>query len=878
MSLTLKFKRLSFLFSVLVSLTGLLVIVGWLADITLFKSITPDWASMRIYAAFCFILAGITLILVNRDKKTTATKWIAGIFSFIIFLIGTFTILEYIFNFNSGIEELFLTGIIDTSKEFPLFRKSPFSALYFMLFGFCYLPGILERLKHSFCQILNLGAAVIALIAIMDYIIGPYKVFGSPLHDNIVLHSSLSLLLLNMAVLFSNPQKGLMKIISSDAISGKIFRKIFPPLTIIFILTGWLRLKGEKAGYFNMEFGVASFVLIMIIIFGLLLFYGTSSLAKSEKEISLSNQRLEAAEKIAKLGHWEYNMNGGEGIWSKQIFILLGLPIADKAPSFKEFLQFMHPEEREQGQRIFDMKVDGMEISKRIFRSNPANGEIKYFLLEWNVLKDEKENPVKYFGTLQCVTERVKAAELLKQREEQFSKAFHSKVFGLAIVNQERRLVDINDTLADLIEYKREGLIGKTSLEIGLTDPGYIKKRDELLLSLFQKGRIDNYELSIETRNGKKLDLLLSVEPLSLSNKPHWLISLVDVTEKKKAELAIAESEEKYRTLVEQASDGIFIADLQGRFLTVNTSGCKMAGFSNEEFTKMTICDFVDNVYPDSDPFHVAELLAGKVFTTETVMIRKDKVSVFVEATAKMISYGRILVFVRDISERKKAEEQIKNYNEQLKLLTARIENIKEAESSRIGREIHDVLGQQLTVMKIDIAALNKKLTSNETSSKAIEDVLSQVDECFKIIRKISHDLRPSILDDLGLISALEWQAEDFEKRTQIKTKFQSDLSELNLPPDRAIGLFRIFQESLTNVARHAEAKQVKGTLQLKEGTVYLTISDDGKGFDKKTVDSNKSLGLLGMRERTLLMNGDYIIDSAPGRGTEVRVSIPINE
>jgi len=150
------------------------------------------------------------------------------------------------------------------------------------------------------------------------------------------------------------------------------------------------------------------------------------------------------------------------------------------------------------------------------------------------------------------------------------------------------------------------------------------------------------------------------------------------------------------------------------------------------------------------------------------------------------------------------------------------------------------------------------------------------IEETIKSVRKISMDLRPSILDDLGLLAAMEWQSTEFEKRSGITTEFNNLTHNKEVPPRLKTGLFRIFQESLTNIARHAEAKKIVSSLKFESNKLTLTITDDGKGFIYKNIDSKKTLGLLGMEERTKEMGGRYEIKSYPGVGTTVSVTVPV--
>jgi signal transduction histidine kinase len=227
--------------------------------------------------------------------------------------------------------------------------------------------------------------------------------------------------------------------------------------------------------------------------------------------------------------------------------------------------------------------------------------------------------------------------------------------------------------------------------------------------------------------------------------------------------------------------------------------------------------------------------------------------------------------------EKLQAEKEMKEMNEQLRNLAAHLQNVREEEQTRISREIHDELGQMLTAIKMDVTSADRKLKiAPEIASTTLSRVLEMVDNTVKTIRRIASELRPSILEDLGLIEALEWQSREFEKRNQIKCVFTSSDSTLTIPREIAIGLYRIFQEALTNIARHSGATRVHANLLIEPEQLVMTITDDGKGFDPETIKSKKSLGLVGMKERALMMKGKLYTETAPGKGTTIRIIVPL--
>jgi signal transduction histidine kinase len=232
--------------------------------------------------------------------------------------------------------------------------------------------------------------------------------------------------------------------------------------------------------------------------------------------------------------------------------------------------------------------------------------------------------------------------------------------------------------------------------------------------------------------------------------------------------------------------------------------------------------------------------------------------------------------FFSDITERKKTEEDLKDLNDQLHSLYAQLQNIREEERLQIARDIHDELGQQLTGLKMEISWLVKKLdTKDETIKGETKDILNLIDETIKSVRRISSNLRPGILDDLGLIAALEWHSEEVEKRSGIKIDFKVNTAEPNLSVSAATALFRIYQEALTNVVRHANANKVTSSLRMNNNSLILKVVDDGKGIDPAISNNKKTLGLVGIRERTFILGGNYELNSEPGKGTEIIISIP---
>jgi signal transduction histidine kinase len=232
---------------------------------------------------------------------------------------------------------------------------------------------------------------------------------------------------------------------------------------------------------------------------------------------------------------------------------------------------------------------------------------------------------------------------------------------------------------------------------------------------------------------------------------------------------------------------------------------------------------------------------------------------------------------VRDrTSEMKRAYEALRSSREELRALSTHLEQVRESERTRIAREIHDELGQALTALKIDLARMSRE---NGSAGAGVDPaaVPAAIDEMIGTVRRISSELRPQILDDLGLLAAIEWHAQEFEHRTGIKchVRRKGTLREGQVDGHRSTALFRIFQEIMTNVARHAEATRVNVSVEIGNASIRLSVRDNGLGIGDGVRAHSRHLGILGMKERAAVFGGRVAIAGPPGLGTTVRVRIP---
>jgi hypothetical protein len=232
-----------------------------------------------------------------------------------------------------------------------------------------------------------------------------------------------------------------------------------------------------------------------------------------------------------------------------------------------------------------------------------------------------------------------------------------------------------------------------------------------------------------------------------------------------------------------------------------------------------------------------------------------------------------VVGMIRDLSEEKQEENKLRETTEQLRKLAAHLQAIREEESLRIAREIHDRQGGLLTALKIHLAILPEEPSAS--MKEWVQNCNTVVDELLDSVQKVALGLRPPILAELGLVAAIRGEVEAFTVRTRIPCHLHWDSAQLTLPEDSSIALFRILQEALTNVVRHAGATRVDVVLNRRRGKIHSMIRDNGKGFNPEDPKVSQSLGMVGMRERALAIGGEFSIRSAPGRGTTIAVSLP---
>ena len=406
--------------------------------------------------------------------------------------------------------------------------------------------------------------------------------------------------------------------------------------------------------------------------------------------------------------------------------------------------------------------------------------------------------------------------------------------------------------------------------------------------------------------------IICNVE-LDENGNPRWLHgTFQDITERKQAEEALGESEERFRLAFENASIGICLVDTEGRLTKVNPQMSEIFGYSQEELEAMTVNDITHPEYLDVSPRFIQRASSGEItqFDLEKQYIHKNGHIIWGQVTSSLVRDIRdeplyFISHVKDITERKQAEEALRRAHDELelrveertaeliraneklsrsekelRLLSSQLLTVQEDERARIAGDLHDSIGQSLSVAKFKTREISGYLDKGvvEETAESCGILVSVIQDCIQEVREICMDLRPSLLDDLGILVTINWFCREFQELYPgISIESELSVEERQVPESLKIVIYRLLQEALNNIAKHSKADRVLVTVRRKDNTLELDIEDNGRGFDLEEVlsveSTKRGLGLGSMRERTGLSGGSFSIKTAKGAGTVVQAS-----
>ncbi len=475
--------------------------------------------------------------------------------------------------------------------------------------------------------------------------------------------------------------------------------------------------------------------------------------------------------------------------------------------------------------------------------------------------------------------ERRRANQALRASEARLAKMIQASPAATTITHfEDGTFVEVNQAALDVFGRTREEMIGQTALGLGLwPNPG---DRAEFVKALRASGTLKLRPVTVRRKSGELRNLLLSAAQIEVDNQKQMLMSAVDITDIRHAESLRQQSEERFAKIFQASPDAIVISRLEdGRYLEVNQRWLELFGYTREELIGRSSLDLGVWVDP-ADRTRFVEQIGerGGLRDFEARFRKKSGAVIDALVSAEPMEIDgepHIIVPLQDVTDRKRAEQAMREHQALLRELSVHLESVREEERAHIAREIHDELGQALTALKMDLAMLGMKFgAGNPAIKERVQELKAGLDNTIQVVRDVATALRPAALD-FGIFAAVEGLVEEFQKRSGIHCTVKLLGAETHLAEDRSIVIFRILQESLTNISRHAGAKNVEVTVRLDTTHCHLDVKDDGSGFDINATEKRKTFGLLGIRERAIMLNGEVRIRSSPGAGTEVSLSIP---
>lgn len=604
---------------------------------------------------------------------------------------------------------------------------------------------------------------------------------------------------------------------------------------------------------------------------------------KAIEETIKSNQRFELIGKAANDAVWEWNLETSE-FWGNEIHMnQYGLTKADPEPGDVEWKRRLHDEDRERVLQTIDnalaSDVNSFDAEYQLYTENKG----------WRTIygrnyieRNAAGKAIRMLCSMMDITERKKAeTEIQKlativQRSPEF----------IGIAGLDAKVIYLNDGGKKMMGLDRD--ITTTSMWDYFAPPDLEIFQTKAIPAIQKAGR---WVGDINMKNfhtGELIPVWMDIFYIfhQQTNEPIAFATVTtDITERKKAEEELKRTNERLLFHLDNSPLGYIEWDKNLFVRTWSKRTEEIFGWTEKEFiekqkngfslvyeedvSELTVIakQLMEGTVARNHIIHRNYTISGKVIWCEWFnSVSKDE-------DGNVVA---IMSLVKDITERKAVEEKIKYTTEQLHQLTAHLQTIREEERKKIGREIHDELGQQLTAIKMDTVWIDKQIPADTIAIKdKLQNILTLLNGSHQSVRKILNELRPAVLDDNGLLEALQWQGRQFTESTGIPMHFSSNQNSIKLPQETATCIFRVYQESLTNIMRYAGAGEVVSSLNTVNDRIILSIEDDGKGFDVEAVQSKKSFGLLGMKERVHSLNGKIDLVSSPGNGTKIVISLP---
>lgn len=467
-----------------------------------------------------------------------------------------------------------------------------------------------------------------------------------------------------------------------------------------------------------------------------------------------------------------------------------------------------------------------------------------------------------------------------------FNQLWGISIDGMRVIDEQGIMININDAFCKIVGMEKKDLLNHPFSII------YAQDQIENALEIYTQDLKNNalktrFESERKLWNGKKVWFEFTNSFLEVPERGVFVLSVInDITTRKNAEIKLLESENRFKMLFNNTNDAVFLNLISEdnkllKFIEVNNITCQLFGYAREDFMQMNSDSLVPPRFAAPLQESIQTLKKNGKAIFEMMLFARGRRQIPVEISAHLLNLDgqqAMLSVARDITERKQTEKRLRNSQQQLRNLATHLQTVREEERTMIARDIHDELGQVLTVLKIQTSLLGSKLKDcNPELVEKTNAITNIIDQTVDSVQKIISKLRPGILDELGLFPAIEWQIEEFRNNTPIQLNVSLPEKELSMDNEKSTALFRIFQEALVNAIRHAEAKKISVQIRVNTDQLTMEITDNGMGINESQINDPRSFGIMGMKERVLLLGGKVLIYGVPQKGTNVKVEVPLN-
>ena len=608
---------------------------------------------------------------------------------------------------------------------------------------------------------------------------------------------------------------------------------------------------------------------------------------REEAAIALrkSEELLAYSQSQAKIGSWQYSFATQTANWSAEMFRLHGRDLSHGPMTIAEIFDSVHPDDRQSFETAYAdalAKRSGNHLDYRVVR---PDGSIFWAASHWEMIFDDMGQFVGLTGTLQDITDRKTAEFALRESDLRLRMAVSAANVGLWDWDLTTNKVYFSPEWKRQIGYDEHEVSNEFSEWQSRVHPDDLERTLETVRRYIANPR-PNYvtEFRLRHKDGSYRWILTEASlQFGDDGRPvRMLGSHVDITERHQVEARLHESNRRFATVFRASPVGNCITRFaDGVFLNLNEAFAKITGHTRDEMLGRSSLELNYWVDP-GDRAMLVQALADNGFVRdwEVGFRRKDgSLGHSLRSLERLTLDGEdcILTVLSDITDRKRNEEELRISGERLEVLSRQLIATQESERRHLARELHDEIGQELTSIKLNLKNLQQV---SPNGADLVLDTLAIAEHALQQVRSLALDLRPSMLDDIGLAPALRWCLDRQAHRSGFAPHFLAEPPELAASPEVAITCFRVAQESLTNIARHAQARTVRMEVRQYETALDLQVHDDGIGFDvnaaTERATQGASLGLLGMRERAELVGGLIDIESTPNSGTTIHARFPL--